>query len=931
MEHKISQNNLTPKSVLRMAVSLPLAILAAHMIAWALSIYFKESTWPSFILDAGITTILALPIIYFFSYRPQLQQIHQLQQADEDRQNQYSKLLDEISERNLVEAALRKSEEEYRVLFEDSPIGIFRTTPKGAFTKVNSALVNILGYDSVEELIETGQNIFIEHWANLKDREFLRKQLASQTKAEMSSIEIKRRSGEPFLADFSIHVIKDDAGYPRYFEGTIQDVTERRQAEEIIQIRLRLIQYASTHTLDELLQNILDEIETISKSTIGFIHFVKTDQNTLNHQAWSTNTIRNMCEMTTSTGMHSDLDQAGIWADCIRLHQPIIHNDYGSLPNRKGIPEGHAPIVRELTVPISRDDQIVAIMGVGNKAQEYSANDVEIVTTLADFAWDIVQHKQAEIAISKSEELFRTMMNWTYDMEIWSDPQGSIIYLSPSCERITGWNTEDFMNDAELLVKIVHPDDQLAYKTHRDLMHDPATGMSQFEFRIIARDGSEHWIEHICRPLFGKNNDYLGRRVSSRDVSERKATEHLVKDRNQKLEELYLAEQHARQTAETLRSASLALTQSLNLPTVSKVLLEYITRLVPVDTASVVLLNEYKPTILTTNGYDRLSDPSAILSEYFQPESNWQVQQLIKDRKTIIIDDTSVAPGWNCLHEYESIRNWILVPLISVGQLIGFCEFGSYTAGFFQPDQIHEIEALARQSAVIIQNTWLFERVRAGRERFQIISQKLVKTQENERRYIARELHDETGQLLTSIIIGLEMLERQANHPDQIIAGIAELNRLVKKVMEDLHRLAVDLRPASLDHLGLVAAIRQQLETLSEKHQLVFNFQTIGLTEQRLSVELETTLYRITQESLTNVIRHARASRVDVSLERLKDSLILSIEDNGVGFDISNEVGSKKLGLFGMRERAELINGRFSIESSAGAGTTILVEVPHAP
>ena len=155
------------------------------------------------------------------------------------------------------------------------------------------------------------------------------------------------------------------------------------------------MQLANTHPMEELLQITLDEIESLTGSKIGFFHFLDADQKTIRLQAWSTNTLQNMCKAE-GQGSHYDLEQAGVWADAVRLRKPIIHNNYAALTERKGLPEGHAQIIREMVVPIQRDNKVVAILGLGNKPQDYIANDVELVSTFADFAWDIVDYKRIE-------------------------------------------------------------------------------------------------------------------------------------------------------------------------------------------------------------------------------------------------------------------------------------------------------------------------------------------------------------------------------------------------------------------------------------------------------------------------------------------------------------------------------------------------------
>jgi PAS domain S-box-containing protein len=310
-------------------------------------------------------------------------------------------------------------------------------------------------------------------------------------------------------------------------------IQQQYQSESIIQTRLRLMQFADTHTLDELLQFTLDEIEALTGSAISFFHFLEADQKRIRLQAWSTNTLQNMCKAE-GKDSHYDVEQAGVWADAVRHRQTVIHNNYAALPYRKGTPEGHALVVREMVIPILRDNLVVAILGVGNKSQDFTANDVKLVSTMADLAWDIVEHKRADYALRQSEEKFRTIADWTYDWEKWLDPQGNVAYSSPSCERMTGYTPEEFTTDPGLLVRIVHPDDRQFYTEHHRIIHEASAGPVTVEYRIISRDGSEHWIEHVCRPLVGSDGRYLGRRISNRDITQRKQNERMIVEQHQK-------------------------------------------------------------------------------------------------------------------------------------------------------------------------------------------------------------------------------------------------------------------------------------------------------------------------------------------------------------------------------------------------------------
>ena len=197
--------------------------------------------------------------------------------------------------------------------------------------------------------------------------------------------------------------------------------------------------------------------------------------------------------------------------------------------------------------------------------------------------------------------------------------------------------------------------------------------------------------------------------------------------------------------------------------------------------------------------------------------------------------------------------------------------------------------------------------------------------QELERQRLARELHDETGQALTSILLGLKSVE-EAESPQAMRDAASGLRELVVATLQDVRRLAVELRPKALDDFGLVAALERLVQTFTETTGIETHLQA-SLGETRLPAEAETTLYRIVQEALTNVVKHAGARNVSIVLRRRDGAAMAVVEDDGEGFD-PDGLPEGGLGLLGMRERVSLVDGRLEIESSPEAGTTVVVEVP---
>ena len=276
--------------------------------------------------------------------------------------------------------------------------------------------------------------------------------------------------------------------------------------------------------------------------------------------------------------------------------------------------------------------------------------------------------------------------------------------------------------------------------------------------------------------------------------------------------------------------------------------------------------------------------------------------------------------------EYQA---YAAFPLIFGGQLIGLLKVLSKDKLSFSEDCFPLIQSYANLAAVAIQNTWLYGEVQTSNKQLHALSQRLMKAQEEERLHLSREIHDESGQLLSALTVQLGLLEREAGHLDIVDQRMADLKRTANKIQNNLHELAVNLRPASLDHLGLVTALQQYVEEFNRQYNIVVEFEAIDMRGKRLRQDVETALFRIVQESLTNVALHAQATRVDVLVNIRNNRIIALIEDDGIGFTPISPTVESHLGLFGMRERVEMLGGNLIIESSPGEGTTVNAEVPH--
>jgi PAS domain S-box-containing protein len=393
--------------------------------------------------------------------------------------------------------------------------------------------------------------------------------------------------------------------------------------------------------------------------------------------------------------------------------------------------------------------------------------------------------------------------------------------------------------------------------------------------------------------------------------------------------QLYQAESTARQAAETLGAAAQALTQTLDLDYVVNTLLDHVHLIIHSDTAGVTLLeDEERPTVKFMRGYERWASQASLPSiTLMDGITDSLVQRMVMFRKSMIIPNVLTYPVQEQQAQDEQIRNWLVAPIIASDNVIGLLELGKSGAGHFSSDNTRWAEALAGQAAVAIQNAILFNQVHASSERLQFLAHKMVEVQENERFHIARELHDEAAQALSSLKLNLGRLEQDPDCPEHLRSRICDLKTLADGVLESLHRLAVNLRPVTLDQLGLVAALEQYAHKLNSQ-QLSVQFKALGFEGERISPALETSLYRIVQEALTNTVRYAQASNVGILLERRKGKVRVFVEDDGIGFEPHNILNGDHLGLVGIRERAEMLGGSLIIESAPGKGTSLIVEVP---
>jgi signal transduction histidine kinase len=303
----------------------------------------------------------------------------------------------------------------------------------------------------------------------------------------------------------------------------------------------------------------------------------------------------------------------------------------------------------------------------------------------------------------------------------------------------------------------------------------------------------------------------------------------------------------------------------------------------------------------------------------------------------VVLEDISQDPrvAYPDLVSTEGLRGFVSVPLKSKDEVVGVMNVAAHTPGQFSAEDMYLLNSIGCQLGTAIEQARLYQRLKLGRERYRTLLQHALTAQEEERKRIARELHDETSQALTSLTLNLQAAITKAE-TDGIVATdfigkLQKIQSLTVHTQTEISKLMKELRPTLLDELGLPAAIsryaKDSLESLGTKVLTEFE----GVAE-RLPTEVEVTLFRISQGMIGNILEHAEAKNVSIKLECNTSECVLDIKDDGKGFDVSKitrvDKGGRGAGLFTMKERARLVGGRCSIKSRPGKGTRIVVKVP---
>ena len=383
-----------------------------------------------------------------------------------------------------------------------------------------------------------------------------------------------------------------------------------------------------------------------------------------------------------------------------------------------------------------------------------------------------------------------------------------------------------------------------------------------------------------------------------------------------------------------LSRVSAALSGLSNLDAILKVALDNVLQIMNGTIGGILLLDEETKT-LSYRVYQGLSTSN--VEQVHLKLGEGISGRVAQSGKAVLLEDISNEPAtaFPDLVSAEGLKAFISIPLRAKDSVLGVITVASRTQRSFAQADMYLLYAIGDQLGIAIEYAILYERLRKARERLRRLARQNLVAEEEERRRIARELHDETSQSLSGLSLQLQALIEMSNisgkQEPEFVNGLKKVQSLTVQVHKEVSRLISNLHPALLDTLGLVPAVRQYAETRLQPLGMNVSLETKG-TEVRFPADIEAALFRVIQGAIGNVAQHSKAKNVKIILDYRPDELMLKVIDDGQGFDVSKitdiEESGRGRGLFSMRERIGFLGGTSGIDSKIGEGTTVWATVP---
>jgi PAS domain S-box-containing protein len=821
--------------------------------------------------------------------------------------------------------ALRKSEERYRLLFNSGDDMIFvadmATGHPGRMIEANDLMCRKLGYTREELGQLTPVDIMTVEQEG--DTHAIVEQLQGGQKMLFEMLAVSKDGGKTPV-EISAHSF-DLGGRPAVL-AIARDITVRKQVEEILKQRNREL-------------TILYEAATAINSNLSLeiVLYTVAEQVT---RALDSNGCALSLWRREEDLVETLVDYSRAWPD--ETDAPGTTYDLNDYPLTRRVLETGCSIVIQrddpqtdaaelylmkkyeaytvLMLPLIARDRVVGLVELVNdvKPRDYVPDEVRLAESLVAHAavaienarlyeraqQEIVERQQAEAALQKSAQRFHDVAHTTGDW-IWEmDAAGQYTYVGPVVEQVLGYTPAEVVG--RHYGDFFHPDEreELVAQSRRALHARRA--ITRIATPNVHKDGHEVILETTGLPMLDAEGNLLGYRGAHRDVTD----ERLLRER---LSTVYALGRELVLCVDE-REITRVVTDAVRLLSQCQLCDLWLLKR---DNGNDVLVRQAISVVGQTQvkaiATLPLHDEPGIVAATAQAQTITYLPDVREDPRYI---DTGLGS-----------RSELCIPLKVGDRVIGVLNAESTELDAFDQEEQQLFAALADQAALAIENARLYEQMRLGRDRLQALSRRLVEVQEAQRRHLARELHDEIGQLLTGLQLNLEMSKRLP--ASKVKDSLNQAQELVNELVAEVRDLSLDLRPTMLDDLGLLPALLWHFERYTSQTAVRVDFRHSGVERRRFGHAIETAAYRIAQEALTNTARYAGVREVTVRLWADRDILGIQIRDQGSGFDPQTALNAGTTGgLSGMHERAVLLGGRLTIDSAPRKGACLTAEFP---
>jgi PAS domain S-box-containing protein len=660
-------------------------------------------------------------------------------------------------------------------------------------------------------------------------------------------------------------------------------------------------------SIKEIASTILGKAKSVTGSEHGYVSAIDpTSGDNVGHTL--TEMLKDQCSVTTEKRIAfprgEDGLYHGLWGHSLNSLEAFFTNSPEKHQASTGIPEGHIHIHRFLSVPVTLGEELVGQIALANKDDDYTEGDLKAICRMAEFYALAIQRNRAEEALRESEERFRQLSENVQDA-FWlgtagEGDRGEILYVNPAFEEIFGIKTEEIYKSDNAWLEMLHEDDR---DWVLEALEEFVQGRGEYdvEYRIVRDQGAVRWIWAKGFPIRNEKGEIVRTAGIGQDITERKRAE----------AQIIRAKQEWERTFDAVPDLIMILDN------------EY--RVVRVNKAMAGRLGCTPKDLVGQICYD-------VFHGTEKPTAHCPHARLMADGLAHSAEVHEDRLGGDFLVSVNPLHD-------PDGKLAGSVHVARDITERKQAEEAlqkarDELERRVEERTAelkqeIKERKQTEEALRESESHLRYLSSQLLTAQENERKKIARELHDSIGQSLSALKFSVENRLRQVggNNSEKSAQALEAIVPVIQKSIEEVRKIAMDLRPSVLDDLGILATISWFCREFQSIYSGIRIEQQINIQEDDVPDPLKTVIYRVSQEALNNVAKHSKADLVRLSLRKTDGAIELAIEDNGLGFDLKDLLsveGIKTgLGLASMKERAELSGGSFTIESGKGTGTTV--------